>query len=498
MRRTSVVAACAALVAAAAAPATASAQDPPGAVDGVRLVRTLPELRAATAINFMRYGARDVMFVAGRFGLASYDLRHPRRPRRLDGIDNEGLRLTGDPPVDLDPADGTISTYWQNEDMDVDERRKLVFMARDPRSFGREVTDDAAVSGVYIIDARDPRDLRILTFHQLPTGHTTTCINDCDYLWTGGPASATGQLGVWPAGRPIIVTDIRDPRNPRTTAQAVDLFRNDGVTAYSHDVQVDGEGVAWVSGDGGVRGYWTHGLHRDPLQGRVRRASATDPIPYAGGELDNRAAPSQFMHNAFRAVGDDAGDGPRSGRGRDPHDLLLATEEADAPPDCNGLAEFSIASLAGSFGGKGWRSTEAQPFRLRVIGRWSPHGERGTRVDSTIYCSAHYFDAQDGVLAYSWYDQGTRFIDVRYPRRPRQIAYYRPQGGISWAPYFHRGYVYVADHARGVDVLRLEADGGARVVAPPPSARHLRRVAAASAGLTADPVLGWACPLPAA
>ena len=43
--------------------------------------------------------------------------------------------------------------------------------------------------------------------------------------------------------------------------QPVDLFRRDGVTAYSHDVQVDDDGIAWVSGDGGTRGYYTDGRH---------------------------------------------------------------------------------------------------------------------------------------------------------------------------------------------------------------------------------------------
>ncbi|HWT24987.1 MAG TPA: hypothetical protein VN213_15915 [Solirubrobacteraceae bacterium] len=501
MGRRGVLAALAATMAIAAPPA--AAQSPaPGAADGVSLVASLPELKFATAINFLQYGTaprgRDVMFATGRFGLAAYDVGDPRRPRLLDGLGNEDLRLAGDLPVDADDSDGTVSTYWQNEDMDVDARRKLVFLARDPRSFGKTTRDDAAVAGVYIVDASNPRDLRLLTFHQLPTGHTTTCINDCDFLWTGGPASSASQLGAWPGGRPIIVTDIRDPRNPRTAPQAVDLFRDDGVTAYSHDVQVDGDGVAWVSGQGGVRGYWTEGMHRDPLLGRVRRATPTNPIPYAGGEFDTATAPSAFMHNAFRAVGDEAGDGPEPGHGRDPSQLLLATEEADAPPDCNGLAQFSIASLAGSFRGGGWRSRENRPFRLQVVGRWSPHGEAGTHVDATIYCSAHYFDAEDGLLAYSWYDQGTRFIDVRNPRRPRQVAYFRPEGGISWAPYFHGRYVYVADHGRGVEILRLDSRRRATVVAPAPSARHLRLVRAASAGLRPDPELGWMCPLPAA
>ncbi len=47
-----------------------------------------------------------------------------------------------------------------------------------------------------------------------PTGHTTTCVNDCDYLWTGGPASSTEQAADWPAGRLASVrTDGRDEEN---------------------------------------------------------------------------------------------------------------------------------------------------------------------------------------------------------------------------------------------------------------------------------------------
>ena len=54
--------------------------------------------------------------------------------------------------------------------------------------------------------------------------------------------------------------------------EPVDLFRRDGVTAYSHDVQVDAAGIAWVSGDGGTRGYWTERQALDSLDKRVRAA----------------------------------------------------------------------------------------------------------------------------------------------------------------------------------------------------------------------------------
>ena len=100
-----------------------------GASENVRLVDNLGEAKNATAINFMRYSglgprARDVMLVTGRFGLKSYSLKNRRHPALLDELTAEELRLPGDPPVDFTPdANGTPkSTFWQNEDMDVDQR----------------------------------------------------------------------------------------------------------------------------------------------------------------------------------------------------------------------------------------------------------------------------------------------------------------------------------------------------------------------------------------
>ena len=81
------------------------------------------------------------------------------------------------------------------------------------------------------------------------------------------------------------------------------------------------------------------------------------------------------------------------------------------------------------------------------------------------------------------------------PRKPRQVAYYRPDDGVAWAPYYHNGYVFVADHSRGIDILKV-GESGKTLAAPKFSKRHKRLVAKASRGLRADPVLGWMCPLP--
>jgi hypothetical protein len=463
-----------------------------GASKNVQLVGNLPEAKNATAINFLDYSGRDrgyarktkggggggrhgdVMLVTGRFGLKSYSLRNPRRPELLDEVTAEELRLPGDPPVNFGST--PPSTFWQNEDMDVDRDRKLVMLSRDPRAYAGSTSREPGeadpngatnIAGVYVVDAKDPASLKILAFEQLPTGHTTTCINDCKWLWTGGPASTTKQAGPpqnWVGGRPIIVTDLSDPSDPKGyPMDPVDLFRRDGVTAYSHDVQVDDMGIAWVSGDGGTRGYWTEGRHRDPLTGATREATPLQPIAYGGGGLERVVtgdATGGFEHNAERPIGREAPKGdPRYRRG----DLLLATEEDFGPANeaCRAQGQFTIASLEGSYDGQAWRSTPQQPFRLRTVGSWSPYQKQGSRPIGGPYdplanfCSAHYFDVDGSTVAYAWYGEGTRFLDISNPVSPRQFAYWRPDDGIVWASYMHAGYVYTADRTRGVDILRL-------------------------------------------
>jgi hypothetical protein len=497
-----------------AAPASAASKN-------VKLLDQLDEAKYATAINFLQYKhGSDVMLVTGRFGLKSYSLRDPRHPRLLDSITAKNLRLPGDPAVNFDESKGPLSTFWQNEDMDVDQGRKLALISRDPRSYlgstsrepGEADPNGATnIAGVYVVDAKDPAHLKLLSFEQLPTGHTTTCINDCKWLWTGGPASTTTQRGAplnWTGGRPIIVTDLRDPRHPRGhTMDPVDLFRRDQVTAYSHDVQVDDIGVAWVSGDGGTRGYWTEGRHWDPVDGVKRWATPLDPIPYAGGGLPQSVTADGtggFEHNAWRPVGKNA---PRGDRRYRDGELLLATEEDFGPAEkaCSEQGMFSIASLKGSYGGEAWESTAADPFRLEVVGTWNPYQQEGSRPIGGPYdpeadfCSAHYFDVDGPVVTYAWYGEGTRFLDISDPENPRQFAYWRPDDGIVWASYLHDGYVYTADHVRGVDVLKFQPGASSarksnrEVVAPPASARHLRFLSRIRSQFKLDPRTAGIC-----
>ncbi len=94
------------------------------------------------------------------------------------------------------PAD-TATRYWEGENMTVDARRKLVYLARDPRSFGNTQHPNGR-TGLYIVDVKDPWHPRSSAYQSVPAGHTATCINDCRYLWSMGPANNGSRVNGQP------------------------------------------------------------------------------------------------------------------------------------------------------------------------------------------------------------------------------------------------------------------------------------------------------------
>jgi hypothetical protein len=215
-----------------------------------------------------------------------------------------------------------------------------------------------------------------------------------------------------------------------------------------------------------------------------------------------------FEHNAWRPIGRDA---PRGDKRYRKGELLLMTEEDFGPTpgsaenQCRDRGQFTIASLEGSYDGEAWRSTPANPFRLEVVGNWNPFGKEGSRPAGGPYhpfanfCSAHYFDVDGSIVTYAWYGEGTRFLDISDPENPRQFAYWRPDDGVVWASYLHKGYIYTADRTRGVDVLKLTRGAfearksGREVSAPAPSKKQRRFIARISSQFKADPGTGGLC-----
>jgi hypothetical protein len=426
--------------------------------DNVTFMDNVLGVSGYSAANFIDYGGElgDFMFANGTGGLAIWSLKDPAHPSYVAKVTANQLRVEGD----------TQDRFYEGENMTVDTKRKLVILSRDPRGFGGTLT--TGKTGFYVIDVKDPYNPKLVTFHSVPAGHTSTCINDCQYIWSVGPY-ATGTPGNNPdwfpqpaysqkyGGVPVWVTDLTDPAHPKTFETPLDTERFDGQTGYVHSVDVDRDGIAWVSGEGGVRGYYTVGTHYDPVKKVTRAATAWDPIPYAGGTtpLVNPAQDDffgYFDHNAQRQT-HKVGNYPAG-------DLLYVTNENII--DCSQAGELKVVSLAGSYGGQGWNSTPQNPFRLNLVGHWSPWGKPGSATSGS--CSAHWFTVNGDTVVQAWYGQGTRFLDMSDPANPTQIGYFRVPsgdgvtGGSASATYWHNGYVYVADYRRGIDVLKFDGD----------------------------------------
>ena len=277
-------------------------------------------------------------------------------------------------------------------------------------------------------------------FVSLPSGHTSSCIQDCKYIWTGGPARRNDQLWLGPIlgpgepgrytftrdvgnGRPIWVTDLTNPRKPEVSDKPIDIWRNDGYTDYSHDVDEDDEGIAWVSGRGGIRGYATEGYHRDPYTNRYRKASPFAPVLVAGGGVAGTAQPVMLMHNSGRPT-----DGSVRASGVKRGNVLVGTEEDFTTP-CGASGKIVLSDLTDSWGGEpASQSSLTAPYRMAALDTFHPFIDTPETANPALGCSAHYFEIEGSTLGAGWYGQGLRLLDIGNARDVRQVGYYRVTG----------------------------------------------------------------------
>jgi hypothetical protein len=348
---------------------------------GVTYLNTLPErgIISARAVG-------DLLYVSALSGVSIYDVSDPRRPVRIGRLELPNA---------------------QNEDVDVGNGVMLI--SDDPYA-GRGI--------MHVVDVRDPRHPRVLSRYSTwapglidgalrgvgrrgGIGHTATCIQGCRYAWLAGS----------PDG--IEVVDLRDPAHPRFAGKvrvrpAAGLFG-------THDVQVDGSGLAWVVGSAGTAAYDVS----DPVHPRLR--IRTTGRGAAGPWND------VIHHNSLRI----------SDR------TLLVTEE-DLRTGCRRAGSFQTWRI----GSRGF---------ARPLDRFGVERDGGARV----VCSAHYFDQRDGLVAAGFFEQGVRFLRVDNPSRITQVGYYVADPAMVWgalyAPTDPSGeVVYVIDHAKGIDVVELD------------------------------------------
>jgi hypothetical protein len=398
-----------------------------------------------SSLNFLHFEnlGYDVMVANGTGGLGVWSLKDPAHPQWISQVTLADIKA-------VIPDPDALTQFWEGENMTVDSSRKLVFMSRDS---GRK--------GQIIVDLNDPWKPKVIGFNPNWQGHTSTCIDDCRFLWSVG-TTIQGTPGLRFA--PVSITDMRDALHPFVYNEpfSADVHRVGARFGSTHSVDVDFNGVAWVSGSGGVRGFWTEGLHKDPATGQDRYATPYSPIAYAGGPIAGND--TAFMHNSYHF--------PTAVGNQPAGDVMLVTNENN-DTNCATAGVFIIASLAGTYDADGPTHPMTRLATFSVNGKEGQfHGTVGTTTVGD--CSAHWFTVKGDIVALANYEQGTRFVDVSDPTHPVQVGWYRvpardataTQPAIissdTSAAYWHGKYVYSSDYQRGIDILKLDqsADRG--------------------------------------
>ena len=112
---------------------------------------------------------------------------------------------------------------------------------------------------------------------------------------------------------------------------------------------------------------------------------------------------------------------------------------------CNGAASGPTGAI--------WFYDVSDPAAPVQHGFYSP-----PRMASGI-CTAHNFTVVPGrdVLVSSWYSAGVMAVDFRDPGAPEEIAHYQVESGTStWDAKYRKGYVFVGDTSRGLDVYKIK------------------------------------------
>jgi hypothetical protein len=186
-------------------------------------------------------------------------------------------------------------------------------------------------------------------------------------------------------------------------------------------------------------------------------------------------------------------------------DVLIATDEyggGSASGACGKSPTADATYQAGGVvtGAQGLGSVHF--YKAAADGTYSLNGldKLGTfnvtPSQQTGGCTSHVFwQAPDqNRMTIGWYLRGSRIVDFSNPAQPKELGWFTPTGGDTWAAKPHRGFVFASDMVRGLDVFEYTGEGGKAwpATSEPAEVTRLRRI-----GLTA-PASGNAAPAPAA
>jgi hypothetical protein len=412
----------------------------------VDLAATIP----GTYIGMHKVGSH--LIATGTDGLSIFDIGVPTVPRPLAVL-----------PI----------AHFENEDVQADSRVAVISNDREKGSNG---------GVLYVVDVRDmavPKLASVLSLAiagpddpERGPGHIANCVDPeptpCTTLWL------TGGHRIW-------VVNLKDMAEPKLLG-AFDTPASMGSSGFgtpgkirtgaTHDVERDSTGTLWVTGSGGAFGYR---LTSNPLKPKL--------LAGTGKEGTKPDVNDFILHNS-----------KRSSVGKN---TLLVTEEDYVddrhqdkypPGSCNGQGKFQTWDVSGYQSGRTMKLQNQ--WKTEVTG--APFVS-GNKAPVTANCSSHWFQERDGIAAVGWYEQGTRLLDVRNPKKIKQVGYWLPPNAVTWGAYWiNDEIIYTADVGRGIDILRVTTPKNPEPVVAPIRASWLGAEPKVDL-IKATSAWGWAC-----
>lgn len=260
---------------------------------------------------------------------------------------------------------------------------------------------------LHIWDVSEPTAPREIA--QLPRAgnHTTECILKCKYGY--------GSSGV--------VTDLRDPENPKIIGNYFD--GSPGGADGAHDVNEVARGIVLTSSRPIVL------LDARKNQVKPKVLAVGDSQKITGGIHSNRW--------------------PNGGK----DDIVLFSSESNATVQCEGANGAFM-----TWDGSNWPRTHSLQL-LDIYQLENGTYQDGAPLVNGLGCSAHWFQEHPtfdagGLVALGSYEHGTRFVDVAPNGKITEVGWFVPHAGSTSAAYWLTNeLVYAVDYSRGIDVLRF-------------------------------------------
>jgi hypothetical protein len=392
------------------------------ATDNVEYLGRFPEHTGTAGGSPSKDGAR--FYLTDPRGVYVYDTSTPQDPRLLGS-----LRL---------PQSDTGAALAQ-EDPDTNDEILLV------DAFAPSVSNapSARAAALHVVDVSDPRSLSVLATVPV-TDHTWTCVSGVD-------ARKRKNSCAWAYGRSGHIVDLREPAKPalleQTWREAVG-YGDRGNSPYTHDLTEIRPGLVMSAGSSAIL---------------MDTSNPARPLRLTAIEQEGRF-PSLGYHSIEWARGgtspwlvagtEIAPSGPTNLAGSDCEGENSVIETWDARAVAKALRTYRPGT--GAKGLRGARFTKVDAFDA---------GGRGIFLDGAapahlLYC-AHWMELHpdfrdSGRMAISYYDRGTRFVDVDKAGRMSEIGWIVAAESYSGSPqWISKDVVYVMDYRRGLEVVRL-------------------------------------------